>query len=440
MAQTQSNDPLIWLAESGYSMIEGLAGIEASDLRQVQSLKGIEDWQKQLLLEQLKLRKRSRKRFPDASQWIWSDRSLAQASDWATADFKAQLIPSNVTAVDACCGAGVDLIAMCRRQSKDCDTTMVGLDLDPQMIAVAKRNCAFHGFAPSLRCEEFSAEAALKLSSELRDCNERLWLHIDPDRRPTTRGGQRKTLQAEEFMPPLGEIEGACQTFDGAIIKVAPSTQFEDSQIEWLAETAVRLWVGVDGETKQQLLFLGDARQQICELLTNESLLRQDLNLRSAAVLIRQMKGSLANTTQTRLTYYVGDQEESFAGRCEEVGEYVFDLHSALHSSHLAESWAADNSLHALSDHAGFYTGIKPIRTEWAQSFRVIETLAWDDRKVRKLLRKLDGGVVEVKNRLVKLDANAAQKRYSRGDGNRPLVLLVTKLGQRVRCIVAERC
>jgi hypothetical protein len=149
---------------------------------------------------------------------------------------------------------------------------------------------------------------------------------------------------------------------------------------------------------------------------------------------------------------------------CEiQPGTYVADLHAVLHAAELQVAWAAAHGLRPLGGIHGYFTGdslqttppggsphradetttqSSPARTEdqtaWADYFLVKELLPWDDRQVRKWLRGQDSGIVEVKNRMVRLDANAFQRRYS-GKGARPYTLLVTQLGSRVRVIVAER-
>jgi hypothetical protein len=161
---------------------------------------------------------------------------------------------------------------------------------------------------------------------------------------------------------------------------------------------------------------------------------------------------------------FSADVERDSYVECEmQPGTYIADLHAVLHAAELQLAWASAHGLRPLGGIHGYFTGdslqtsspgglpqgagentAQPSHARhheqpaWADYFLVKELLPWDDRQVRKWLRGQDGGIVEVKNRLVRLDANAFQRRYS-GKGSRPFTLLVTQLGSRVRAIVAER-
>ena len=74
----------------------------------------------------------------------------------------------------------------------------------------------------------------------------------------------------------------------------------------------------------------------------------------------------------------------------------------------------------------------------WSQAFEVVDVLPWDQRRVKRWLRERRLGEIEVKKRLVQLDANE-QQRILRGTGEEKLTLMITRLGDRVRAIAARR-
>ncbi|MEZ6075373.1 MAG: hypothetical protein R3C56_06795 [Pirellulaceae bacterium] len=91
----------------------------------------------------------------------------------------------------------------------------------------------------------------------------------------------------------------------------------------------------------------------------------------------------------------------------------------------------------------GYFTGDSPVDSAWLQAFEVLDVLPWDDRKIRKWLRSVGAGQVEVKSRglyplRMQVDANAYQRRYSVASGM-PVTLLVTRIGDRMRGIAARR-
>jgi hypothetical protein len=120
------------------------------------------------------------------------------------------------------------------------------------------------------------------------------------------------------------------------------------------------------------------------------------------------------------------------------VDQFIFDLHPTLHVSGLALAWAHQQNLYPISGEHGYYTGSQSVPGPWAQSFQVMDVIAWDDRKIRKWLKQNQVGQVEVKCRMVTMNANDFQRRYSKPEG-RPVTLLVTRIGDRVRAIAAER-
>lgn len=357
--------------------------------------------QKAMLEQQLRLRWRSRQRFPDPKRWLWTEQSLAQASDYWTARFKAGLFPDTVRVVDACCGAGSDLVALATRGE------VQGIDWNPSLALVATDNCREHGQSVEVHCGSLP-EAWSTMASD--------WLSIDPDRRALG----TKTTRSDQFSPTLEQILDMAESCRGAMVKLAPSTQISQELAGRIAASATRLWVGSQGECRQQLLLLGALRQSVSR----------------RAVLCEPAAKQVSPEFVVHEFAADADADFPLATRC---ASFVFDLHNTLHAASLQTAWAARHSLACLSDQHGYFTGDSPLNSPWLQAFEVLEILPWDDRRVRKWLRANQAGVVEVKCRSIKIDANAYQKQYSQESGQ-PVTLLVTRLGDRVRAIAARRC
>ncbi|MEZ6135745.1 MAG: methyltransferase domain-containing protein [Pirellulaceae bacterium] len=375
---------------------------------------GLTVWQRSMLVGQWELRQRSRRRFPDPSRWLWTERSLAQASDWWSAVYKASHFPAGAPIVDACCGAGVDSAALLTRAS------VTAIDLDENMCALTQSNttaCASArttGHSLKVRNVAFDEVFAKQLSSEATH------LHIDPDRRAPSLSGQspsldNRTCDADLFSPPLEVVLRCTQLFNGAMIKLAPSTRMSGSLQSEIDQLGSRIWIGNMGECRQQLLLTGT--------------LAFDGQRQRSAVLAEPN----ASTPET----YVGNVRE-FATCLTQPATFVFDLHPVLHAADLQLSWADQHNLQPLGSEHGYFTGTSPIHGPWVQCFQMIEELPWDDRKVRKWLRSREVGVVEIKNRLVKLNAGEFQRKYS-GKGAEHYSLLVTRLGDRVRALACRR-
>ncbi len=398
-----------WLVDHGSHLLEG------AEQRAVAKL---EPWQVALIEQQRTLRRRAARRFPDAQKWLWTEKSLAQASDWWSADFKSRLFPADSQVLDGCCGAGADLVALARY------TQVTGVDLSAALVDLARQNLLNHGLRGQVLEGDFLAVAKTRL-----DMPDDVWLHVDPDRR----GGGKKTLDASQFQPSLEELLPLCHRAAGAVVKLAPNTALGADS---LSLNTSRGWIDVTGECKQQLLLFGDAASRVYEECSKQPLSE---NPTRWAVLLSK---GLADEGEARRNpiYYCGvDESDQIPLPCGSVvNQYVYELSPALHAAGLQLSWADEHQLRPITSSDGYYTSDKLIESPWVSRFQVCDIVAWDDRKLRRTMRKLDAGHVEVKCRLVRLDANQYQKRLS-GAGANELTLLVTRLNERQKCLVCKR-
>lgn len=404
--QSQLTDLQKWLLDHGREFLNLPAD----------NWKHLTQAQRSLLEQQRTLRARSRSRFPSPDLWLWSDRSLAQASDWLSACFKASLFPQQVAVLDGCCGAGVDAVALAARGP------VHAVDCNPWMTALAASNATAHGRSLTASITELDADAL---------CDAQ-WMHVDPDRRP----GDRKTLVADQFSPSLYEVLCLAELTRGCVVKLAPSTLYDSDLAKSINERCVRVWLGSHAECRQQLLLCKEAQDGLMRRLE----LRESLCQRHAIAVLLSVRLDQTNqaSTQPQSLYFAANaMQESISGKSE-VDDYVFDLHSTLHAAGLSMAWAQQQNLQPISNEHGYFTGPQPVLSPWTQCFEVLDVLAWDDRKVRKWLKQSQVGLVEVKCRLINLNASEYQRRYSRREG-RPVTLLVTQVGDRVRAVVAQR-
>jgi len=428
-------DPTRWLIEQGRALLDsqGLRPAAQWDMNQLPTRR-LETWQTNLLRQQLELRWRSRHRFPLPEQWLWTERSLAQASDYWSAYYKATLFPALVKVVDACCGAGADLVALARRGE------VWGIDADPDMAALAQDNARVQGYPVPVSSERLVSGWRVEAD----------WLSIDPDRR--TLG--RRTLEADEFSPSLEDILEMAEQVSGAIIKLAPATRYQADTLSKIESMAQRVWLGNLGECRQQLLLTGDLRRgtQPVAVLCEPSTKVREAPAGGAA---QEPKPGLSREPKVAppgvLEYSAASSQAALSAfdspSSRRMERYVFDLHPVLHASGLQAAWAGEHGLVDLGDPHGFFTGNALPDLRWAQAFEVLAVLPWDDRQLRKWLRHHQCGTVEVKTRGLPsnsrqptkpIDANACQRRYSSAEGE-PVSLLVTRWEGRVRGIATRR-
>jgi hypothetical protein len=399
--------------------------------------------QKAVLDQQLQFRKRSRLRFPDPDGWIWTDRSLAQASDWLSACFKSSLFPRGALIADGCCGAGVDSIALAERGP------VIAIDRDPWMTALTADNALAHGRRIQVFQEPLTRDS-------LRGAS---WLHVDPDRRRD----DERIVEAASFSPPLDAIIELFTGLEGGVIKIAPSTRLTESISDFVNQQCCRVWIGSGSECRQQLLLVGGCRlPDISRPAPQQSFVASSGASEENAATMRaptvetvvdfertQRVAVLLQAAESGMAQVAAfaapsrkDSERVAPPIVRQPGRIVYDLHSVLFASDLHEQWAERHALAALEDPLGYYTntgsGPESVLLPWAQAFEVLDVFAWDDRKVRRWLQHHRVGSVEIKCRLVRLDAAEYQRRYQRSQPGLAS-LLVTRLEGRVRCIACRR-
>ncbi len=272
-----------------------------------------------------------------------------------------------------------------------------------------------------------------ELPRDLNQAANAEWLHLDPDRR-AAESLDRRLRRTEDYSPSLSEtVEMVAQT-QGAIIKLAPASTIEDDLVKQLQSERglTRCWVGNFGECRQQLLLTGAISHRdtprmavLCEPNCAPSVLKQSAGVNDAPHSV----GSSASSTRAISSNRIRN----------EPLKYIYDCHAVLHAAELQSVWAAGEvQADALGSEKGYFTSDVAVCSEWANCFEVVDVLPWDERRVRRWLREHKIGEVEVKKRLLQLDANATQRQL-RGTGNETITLLITRLGDRTRAVAARR-
>ncbi|MFO1065216.1 MAG: methyltransferase domain-containing protein [Pirellulales bacterium] len=388
---------LRWLFGEGRRHL--FEGIESSlnDTSSGRAHSGLSTWQSELLREQRSYHVRARDRFPSLTNWIWTDRSLQQATDERSAHFTASLFPQDAMVIDGCCGAGSNAFALARH---GCRT--VAVDNDRAMCELARSNLQHQG----LSAEIVHADVMTILADR-----KNVFVHFDPDRRP----GDRRTQQGDQFQPPLDALCGLAERAAGAAIKVAPGTEFDEPHALYTSGPWKRIWIGRNRECPVQLLVRGAVDQPAFA------------HSRSA-VLLQDMRAPLIFSADPETAESIDEISHRF----------LYELHPALYAAELSGAWAAGNGLACLGGSLGYFFGDERIDSPWLQGFEILGIEAWDDRKIRAWLRKFGAGELEVKKRLIQLDANLYQRKYSQPEGT-PVTCLVTRIGRSTKAVFAKR-
>ena len=184
------------------------------------------------ILTTLRLRKKAKAKFSRfASDMLFTEAGLEQASHPLVRHYRAGLIESS-NVLDVCCGIGGDSLAMAARGKE-----VLGLDLDPVAIAIARHNAAAMG-----RNAAFQVADAARALPPGFGC-----IFFDPGRRD--RQGKR-IRHVERYLPPLSLVRA--WRADEIIVKLSPAVDLQQladygGQVEFISAkgqlTEALLWL-----------------------------------------------------------------------------------------------------------------------------------------------------------------------------------------------------
>lgn len=225
--------------------------------------------------------------------------------------------------------------------------------------------------------------------------------HLDPARRD----GTKRTLLLEDFMPGPDVWDAIIGKVGTGAIKLNPGVDayaLPAGEVEILSEpgglTQGVLWIGkLAGEHSRRATVLDDS-------------------------------GAVASLS--------GESERPEDSS--EIGSFIGTLDACVERADLVGRLLDELSVSLVHPGTGLVTGEDATKHAMVRWYRVLETLPWNEKRVRAVLRDLGAGVVEIRTRAGVVNPDELQRRL-RGDGDRAgLSVLVYRLGDRVVAVVAE--
>ncbi len=347
-----------------------------------------------LVLQQAALRQKARDKFPEHARMFFTPQGLEQATDAAIALYKTSRFATGQPVFDLCCGIGGDLLALAQRGPA------TGIDRDPSAVLVAQANCRALGLAAA------EVHVADVTTVDLAQCA--AW-HLDPDRRAT---GQR-TTRVELHEPGAGAIQRMLGSNPNAALKLAAAAEWP---AEW-TEQAEWEWIGRDRQCRQLVAWFGN------------------LAARHGA-----RRATIVDTATSQPRTLIGQQDlQGAAPAANALDAYLFEPHAAVLAAQLTAVLAAEHNLRAIAPGAAYLTGPRPIADAALATFQIIEAQPYRLGPLKALLRSRDIGRLEIKKRGVDHDPEQVRRQLALR-GERSATLLITRIGQRVMAILAERC
>ncbi|MDA0815470.1 MAG: methyltransferase domain-containing protein [Chloroflexi bacterium] len=331
-------------------------------------------------------------KFADASHLYFDRESAEQATSAIVAAYTARRFAGATRIADLGCGAGADALALAEQ------APVVAVDLDPGRVAMAEANAAVrdvpvHAIAADL--------LHLTPGRGVLEGIDAAW--FDPGRRDTS----GRVLDPRRWTPPLREVLRIAHQFPRAGIKVAPGIDHvevpDDAELEFIS---------LDGSLVEAVIWLGTA-------VTAK---RRATALPSGV--------SIAGMTDRGATPVLPP------------GAYLYDLDPSVGRAGLVDVLAPDLDAWLISPGVAYLSGNRAIDHPFARRFRIIQSMAFSERRLRDACVDAGAGRVEVMRRASPVDTNAIEHRLNRaltGSGDRVLTIALTRLDGEHAAILCER-
>lgn len=340
-----------------------------------------------LAMTQVELRNAARAKFANADRLLFTREGLEQATSDRIAAHRAERFASAARIVDLCCGIGGDLMALTALSG---DREIVAVDLDPVHLFLAGHNAAT--VAPNRHITTLLADVR-DVEVEPGDA-----VFIDPARRDT-----RGRMGGYSSEPPLEWSIALAEHAAGVGIKAAPGIPHE---------------VVPDGWELEMIALGTDLKEAV---LWSPSLATSP---RSASL--------IDGDTVHRLLPQGEDPVDSH----EPVpGQWLLDPNPAVTRAGLVEDLARSLDATKIDAEIGFLITDHAIETPFARSLQIIGSMPWHEKQLKRFLREIKAGPIDIRRRGLPGDVDAITKRL-RGSGATPVTIAMTRVMDRPWAII----
>ncbi len=346
------------------------------------------------VLSQSRLRRRARDKFSDfADRMLFTETGLEQATRLPVAALHAQRFRGAGLGyiADLGCGIGGDALAMAAL-----DLEVTAVERDEVTAAIAAYN-----LAPWSNAEVVNA-AAEDYGSRLSGGGGVDGVWLDPARRE----GAKRLRNPADWSPSLDFAFGLAGRLPTGI-KLGPGMDRD-----LVPEEAEAQWVSVDGDVVELALWFGALARP---------------GVRRAATVIGG-GGSSELVAEA-------DSADAEVGA---LGEYLYEPDGAVIRARLIGDLARSIGGRMLSRGIAWFTADAAADTPFATRFRVVDSLPYDVRALRRLVAAKGIGTLEIKKRGVDVDPAELRKRLA-PKGEAVATLILTRVAGRHTAILAER-
>lgn len=345
------------------------------------------------VLTQAKLRSKAKAKFgPFADRMLFTEAGLEQATRLPVAARHAGRFQAAglERVADLGCGIGGDALAI-----SALDIDVLAVDADEVTAAIASYNLAPF---PGTTVEHRRAEDV-----DLRSFD---GVFLDPARRTAGHGQTSRLTDPDEYSPSLG-FAFELATGRSLGVKLGPGLDRD-----LIPSTAEAQWVSVDGQVVEMGLWFG--------VLARPGVGRAALVIRADAA--------------DELTA-ASDSDDAETGA---LGEYLYEPDGSVIRARLIGDLARSIDGRMLADGIAYITSDTRTETPFATGFRVVDTLPFNERDLKRALRERGIGTLEIKKRGVDVDPATLRKRLSLS-GQASATLLLTRVAGKHTALLVER-
>lgn len=360
------------------------------------------------VLTQAKLRRRATTKFGEfAARMLFTEPGLEQASRLSVAALHAGRFKNAgaQSVADLGCGIGTESLAFA---SVDLDVR--AFELDEVTAAVATYNLNIF--------ENVEVEQADVTQLDLQKFD---GIFFDPARRELSGAkGERavRKFDPAQFAPNFDWVVEQCKKHTDEAPERAAGIKFGPGHPhEAIDDQAEAQWVSVNGDLVELGLWFGAAARP---------------GIKRSALLID------AGGKHHEITSDSADRLDAPYG---ELGEFVYEPDNAIIRSHLLGQLANNLGLHIFANEIAYLSsaaGATSVQNSpWLKSYRVLDNLAFDRKRLKAYLRERNIGTLEIKKRGSDVVPEQLRKEMAlKGEG--AATLIVTRVGDAHRVLVAE--
>lgn len=345
------------------------------------------------VLNQSRLRRRARDKFADfADRMLFTEEGLEQATRLPVAALHAQRFRGAGLGyiADLGCGIGGDALAMAAL-----DLEVTAVERDEVTAAIAAYN-----LAPWSNAEVVNAAA----EDVALDGFDGAWL--DPARRSSGGRGTKRLRNPADWSPSLDFAFGLADRLPTGV-KLGPGLDRD-----LIPDAAEAQWVSVDGDVVELAVWFGVLARP---------------GIRRAATVIT--RGSSAELVAE------ADSADAAVGP---LGAYLYEPDGAVIRARLIGDLARSVGGTMVSDAIAWFSSDAEVDTPFASRFRVLESIPYDVRALKRLVAARGIGTLEIKKRGVDVDPAQLRKKLS-PRGETAATLILTRVAGRHTAILAER-